>query len=125
MVRRASGEQADPAGISLWLDVRNGGSDVQLGERALAAAEVVALEGQASMTLFQAARSLCRKLCPHPRLPGKPIYGSNNWYYLYGENMTKEIVPRDRRATRALAFERQPALYGDRHGLGERSRGQC
>ena len=37
--------QADAEGISLWLDVRNGGSGVQLGERRLAAAEVVALRG--------------------------------------------------------------------------------
>lgn len=87
--------QADPAGISLWLDVRNGGSGVQLGQRELAAAEVVAVEGREGDTAFQAARSFCRKLCPHPRLPQKPVYGSNNWYYLYGENMTREIVLSD------------------------------
>jgi alpha-galactosidase len=87
--------QVDPAGISLWLDVRNGGSGVQLGGRELAAVEVVAVEGREDDTAFQAARSFCRKLCPHPRLPDKPIFGSNNWYYLYGENMTAEIVLRD------------------------------
>jgi alpha-galactosidase len=87
--------QVDPVGISLRLDVRNGGSGVQLGERQLAAAQVVAIEGQAGVTSFQAARSLCRKLCVHPRLPRKPIYGSNNWYYLYGQNMTTEIILRD------------------------------
>jgi alpha-galactosidase len=87
--------QVDPVGISLWLDVRNGGSGVQLGERKLAAAEVVAVEGRAATTPFQAARSFCRKLCERPRLPEKPIYGSNNWYYLYGENMTLENILRD------------------------------
>lgn len=35
--------QADAEGISLWLDVRNGGSGVRLGDRSLAAAEVAAL----------------------------------------------------------------------------------
>ena len=87
--------QVDPVGISLWLDVRNGGSGVKLGERELAAAEVVAEEGREDDTAFQAARSFCRKLCAHPRLPEKPIYGSNNWYYLYGENMTAENILRD------------------------------
>jgi alpha-galactosidase len=28
-------------------------------------------------------------------LPQKPVYGSNNWYYLYGENMSAENVLRD------------------------------
>jgi alpha-galactosidase len=87
--------QVDTEGISLWLDVRNGGSGVQLGERELAAAEVVASEGREGITPFQAARVFCRKLCARPRLPEKPIYGSNNWYYLYGENVTTEKILRD------------------------------
>lgn len=87
--------QTDPEGISLWLDVRNGGSGVNLGERQLAAADVIAVEGREGDTPFQAARSFCRKLCAHPRLPDQPVYGSNNWYYLYGENMTREIILRD------------------------------
>ena len=87
--------QADAEGISLWLDVRNGGSGVQLGERRLAAAEVVALPGQAGVSPYHAACTLCRTLCPHPRLPQKPVYGSNNWYYLYGEHMTAENILRD------------------------------
>jgi alpha-galactosidase len=87
--------QVDPVGISLWLDVRSGGSGVRLGERELLAAEVVADEGQPDRTPFQAARLFCRTLCDHPRLPPKPIYGSNNWYYLYGENMTMENVLHD------------------------------
>jgi len=87
--------QVDTAGISLRLDVRNGGSCVQLGERDLAAADVVASEGREGITPFQAARFFCRKLCARPRLPEKPIYGSNNWYYLYGENMTTGNILRD------------------------------
>ncbi|MCL5670216.1 MAG: hypothetical protein M1423_02805, partial [Acidobacteria bacterium] len=87
--------QADPAGISLWLDVRNGGSGVRLGERQLAAAAVVAEEDQAGANPLQAARKFCRRLCRSPRLPDKPVYGSNNWYYLYGDNMTAENVLSD------------------------------
>lgn len=95
--------QADPAGISLWLDVRNGGGGVQLGQRQLAAAVVVALEGQPSTRPFQAAREFCRRLCDHPRLPGQPVYGSNNWYYLYGKNMTEAGILRDSDLTAELS----------------------
>jgi alpha-galactosidase len=87
--------QVDPAGISLWLDVHNGGRGVRLGERQLAAAEVVAEEGRPGSGPFQAARKFCRRLCESPRLPAEPVYGSNNWYYLYGENMTEANVLRD------------------------------
>jgi alpha-galactosidase len=87
--------QADAEGISLWLDVRNGGSGVQLGDRCLMAAEVVALRGNSDVSPYRAACALCRALAGHPRLPEKPIYGSNNWYYLYGEHMSAENVLRD------------------------------
>lgn len=87
--------QVDAEGVSLWLDVRNGGSGVQLGDRRLDAAEVVALRGPADESPYRSARALCRALAAHPRLPQKPVYGSNNWYYLYGENMTAESVLRD------------------------------
>jgi alpha-galactosidase len=87
--------QADAEGISLWLDVRNGGSGVQLGERHLAAAEVVALRGQPGVSAYRAACALCHALAEHPHLPEKPVYGSNNWYYLYGENMSAENILRD------------------------------
>ena len=95
--------QADPAGISLWLDLRNGGGGVQLGQRQLAAAVVVALEGQAFARPFEAAREFCRRLCDHPRLPGQPVYGSNNWYYLYGMNMTESGILRDSELTAELS----------------------
>ncbi len=87
--------QADAEGISLWLDVRNGGSGVQLGDRRLAAAEMVALRGHRDGSPYRAACALCRALAEHPRLPEKPVYGSNNWYYLYGQNMSAENVLRD------------------------------
>jgi alpha-galactosidase len=87
--------QADAEGISLWLDVRNGGSGVRLGDRSLAAAEVVALRGRPEESPYRAACALCRALAGPARLPAKPLYGSNNWYYLYGENMTAEVVLAD------------------------------
>jgi alpha-galactosidase len=87
--------QADAEGISLWLDVRNGGSGVRLGDRRLEVAEVVAVRGHADSSPYRAACALCRALAAHPRLPEKPVYGSNNWYYLYGEKMSEENVLRD------------------------------
>ncbi len=87
--------RADEDGISLWMDVRNGGSGVHLGDRHLAAAEVVALRGSALDSPFLAGCALCRALCVQPRLPSRPVYGSNNWYYLYGKNMSAENVLRD------------------------------
>ena len=80
--------QADAGGITLWLDVANGGSGVQLGERRLEAATVVHRPGRAGETPMEAAHALCRMMCEKPILPAKPIYGSNNWYYAYGRNVS-------------------------------------
>ncbi len=82
--------QADPAGVSLWLDVRNGGRGVQLGGREAALAQVVA-ESYAETKPFAAAKRFCRRLCEHPRLPAAPVYGGNNWYYAYGKSSAEDI----------------------------------
>lgn len=82
----------DPAGISLWLDVRNGGGGVQLHGRTLAAVTILSRAGQPGETPFQAAQAFCRQLCPAPRLPNHPVYGSNNWYYAYGVSSHARIL---------------------------------
>jgi alpha-galactosidase len=87
--------QVDPEGISLWLDVRNGGSAVHLGPRILPAAVIRSRPGRNGESAFQAARSFCRLLCRNPRLPGAPVYGGNNWYYTYGENCSAAALIRD------------------------------
>jgi len=84
--------QADPEGVSLWLDVRNGGSAVQLGGRTLEAARIVTAHGNDA---FATAKQLCRRMCQHPRLASGSIYGGNNWYYTYGENFTADDIVRD------------------------------
>lgn len=82
--------QSDPAGISLWLDVRNGGRGVLLGQRELPVAEV--LTGwYPGVQPFASAREFCRLLSPHPRLPAAPVYGGNNWYYAYGKSSAQAI----------------------------------
>ncbi len=87
--------QVDPDGISLWLDVRNGGGGVRLGPRALQAATVVVHRGERGVSAFDAARRFCHSLCATPRLPATPIYGGNNWYYAYGRNCSAADIERD------------------------------
>ncbi|MDO4491398.1 MAG: alpha-galactosidase [Lachnospiraceae bacterium] len=83
--------QADTRGITLVLDVRCGGTGVTLKGRALRAAEVVSLETQ-GISSFQAARHFCQVMCQDPIFPDFPVYGSNNWYYAYGDSSEEEIL---------------------------------
>ena len=97
--------QADPDGISLWIDLRNGGSTVRLGQRRLEAAVVRTRRGEPDASPFQSARRFCRQLCDSPRLPAAPVYGGNNWYYAYGRNCSAAAIERDA----ALLAELAPA----------------
>lgn len=83
--------QADPEGITLRLDVRNGGNGVMLQGRRLFAACVVS-ETYEEMSAFHAAQLFCRRMCSDPVFPDHPVYGSNNWYYAYGHSSAEEIV---------------------------------
>ncbi len=82
--------QVDPAGVSLWLDVRNGGRGLQLGSRELQVASVVT-EIYPEVKPFAAAKSFCHRLCGRPRMPATPVYGGNNWYYAYGKSSASDI----------------------------------
>jgi alpha-galactosidase len=86
--------QLDPEGVSLWLDVSNGGNGVLLGERTLEAATVVARRGEAGEDSIDAVRQFCRRMCAKPRPSPGPVYGSNDWYYAYG-NSSQEAILRD------------------------------
>lgn len=83
--------QIDPAGITLIMDVRNGGSGVQLGDRQLPVATVVTKRYERT-TAFAATQHFCHLMSPHPVLPQEPVYGSNNWYYAYGRSSADDIV---------------------------------
>ncbi|MDR3718944.1 MAG: hypothetical protein P4K98_09090, partial [Bryobacteraceae bacterium] len=87
--------QVDSAGITLWLDVANGGAGVELGERKLEAATIVTYVSATGESPLAAARALCRRMCEQPRLPAAPVYGGNNWYYTYGQNLSAEALLRD------------------------------
>lgn len=101
--------QIDPEGISLWLHVSNGGSGVALGSRELKAATVVTRRGEKGENALSAARAFCRRMCDSPR-PAATIYGSNDWYYAYGQNTAEQIV-RDAELMASLAPGRGPRPF--------------
>ena len=80
--------QVDPAGLSLWLDVRNGGRGVKLGTHQIHVASTV-VEFYPETKPFTAAKQFCRRLSPTCLLPEKPVYGGNNWYYAYGKELRR------------------------------------
>jgi alpha-galactosidase len=83
---------ADRSGVSLWADVRSGGVGVRLGDRVLAVCEVCFRPGTAGETPFAAARAFCRTMCDTPRMPGSPVFGTNDWYYHYGESHPDRLL---------------------------------
>lgn len=101
--------QVDGEGISLWLDVRNGGNGVLLGQRTLPLATVVQVQAQTAQTPWQATTDLCRAMAAGTTVPRRrgaydlgAIYGSNDWYYAYGKNTAAGIV-RDAELVRELS----------------------
>jgi alpha-galactosidase len=84
--------QLDPQGVSLWLNLSNGGSGVQLGKRTLAAAVIVSRKGIAGDDPTHALREFCRQMCSRPTPPSQPVYGTNDWYYAYGKNTANQIL---------------------------------
>ncbi len=81
----------DPDGVTFVADVRSGGSALALGGRTLAVCDVVCRPGHAGETPFAALRSLCRLMCPAPLMPPAPVYGSNDWYSVYGDNSADTV----------------------------------
>jgi alpha-galactosidase len=84
--------QVDPDGISLWADVRSGGVGVELGTRVLTVCEVVCRAGETDETVFAAIHAFCCQMCPTPRFPSQPVYGSNDWYWAYGKNTAASVL---------------------------------
>jgi alpha-galactosidase len=82
--------QVDPSGVTLWLDLRNGGSGVELGKRTLLVATIVT-ENYEKQSPFEAARGFCRKMADRAISMPAPLYGGNNWYYAYGNSSADAI----------------------------------
>ena len=101
--------QVDDSGISLWLDTRNGSNGVRLKDRRLAIATIVTHSGAAGESAFSATRRLCQAMAAGTRVPATrgaasvdAIFGSNDWYYAYGNN-THDGILRDADLVRSLA----------------------
>ncbi|MEP6492218.1 MAG: hypothetical protein ABJF01_06050 [bacterium] len=84
--------QVDPRGVSLWADVRSGSAPLQLGDRELDVCDVASRVGRANESSFAAMHAFCKQMCPKPRLPSHPLYGSNDWYWAYGKNSAQTVL---------------------------------
>ena len=83
--------QYDTQGVTVWLDIRNGGNGTYLGGRMLECATVV-FKDYEKMSAYKSVEAFCKVLSPNPYLPEHKVYGSNNWYYAYGKSSHEEIV---------------------------------
>jgi alpha-galactosidase len=88
-------------GVTLICDTRNGGEGVEL-TAPLLCAEAVYYKSRDGETPYEACHSFCRMMCEKPKLPGRPIYGFNTWYYTYGD-ITRSSVMEDARLCARLA----------------------
>lgn len=79
------------AGITAFVDCRNGGNGVHLGGRKLCLATFVLSEYD-SGDVTACLKDYCKKLCDKPILPPYRVYGGNNWYYAYGKSNYKQII---------------------------------
>lgn len=84
--------QANNTGLQLTMDTRNGGNGVQLGERTLQMAELIATRTTGNENIFATASRFCKMMCPHPLNPQQPVYGINDWYVTYGNNSAAIIL---------------------------------
>jgi alpha-galactosidase len=84
--------QLDTEGVTLWLNVTNGGGGVELGKRRLAMATVVTHRSSADMSAVQAITALCTKMCARTTRKIQPVYGANDWCYAYGRSTSESIL---------------------------------
>jgi alpha-galactosidase len=77
--------------VTLTLDLRSGAKAVFLGDRVLECA-TVHMADYNDISAFEAVQKFCRVLSPRPLLADHVVYGSNNWYYAYGNSSQAEIT---------------------------------
>jgi len=78
--------------MKLTLDTTSGGIGVSLGNRVLHCADIIATKNKTGENTFYTAHRFCGLMCTTPRLPAKPVYGINDWYFAYGNNSFDLIV---------------------------------
>ena len=106
--------QRDADGITLSIDLRNGGEAIELGSRELKACTVVTRMGPKNEPIWRAGQEFCRRMCAAPRLPAQPIFGVNDWNYAYGKNTAQGILrDSDLLASLAPAGKARPKVVID------------
>jgi alpha-galactosidase len=88
--------QATPESLELLLDTNSGGTGVLLGERTLQAADIITTENQPGENPYHTDIRFCKMMCDKPKLPEKPVYGINDWYFAYGNNSRGLILEHTR-----------------------------
>ena len=80
--------------IALTIDARNGLDPLKtVGESELC---TVCCE-KYSCEPFDALCDFCKKMCDDPRIPGRQIFGGNDWYCNYGDNSYDKILTHTKR----------------------------
>jgi alpha-galactosidase len=54
--------------------------------------DVACRAGREGESAFAAIHAFCRQMCAAPVVAPAPIYGSNDWYYAYGENSAATVL---------------------------------
>ncbi len=85
--------QVNAGRLELVLDTRSGSMGVMAGDRAIEACEYITAESLPGETAYTFDGRFCGLMCPEKRLPSKPVYGVNDWYYAYGNN-SRELINR-------------------------------
>lgn len=105
--------QYDGCGITLWLDVRCGGEGVILNGRSLTLCEIVFADFY-DMSAFRAIQKYYGMLCDDLLKIDHKVYGTNNWYYAYGESSQEEILEDTRSlCKRCAGLENRPYMVID------------
>jgi alpha-galactosidase len=101
----------DRSGVSLWLDVRNGGTALRPGDRVIDLATIRSVDDDGSVPNVQRAlidSMINESLRPGPR---PPLVGANNWYYAYGVDFDPEAVRGDARTVVELSDDHPVRPY--------------
>lgn len=84
--------QITSTNLQLNVDIRNGGSGVNLGNRKLKAADIISGKNKEGETVFATVHRFCKEMCNAPRKVAQPVYGINDWYFAYGKNSAELIL---------------------------------
>ena len=84
--------QVSATALELTMDTNSGGMGVLLGNRTLHAADIITTENLPIENPWHTDIRFCKMMCAEPKLPLKPVYGINDWYFAYGNNSSDLIL---------------------------------